>query len=217
MLFRSHFERLLPPERVFVVPHGVDTDFFSPAESIGDEQVCIAVGGKLRDFETFTSAIHLVLQVNPSVRFIVVGAPYITDAHLRQLRDERVEFHRGLSDEELRRAYQRSRVALFSFRDSTVNNALLEAMSCGLPIVATDVGGVRQYLGAEAAVLCPPRDPEALAAGVLRVLSDADCAARMAAVSRARALGYHYRLVADQHRQIYSEILLRGQIGRAHV
>lgn len=208
---RVHFEPLLPPERIFVIPHGVDTDFFHPAETMADEQVCVSVGGKLRDFETLTSAIRLIWQANPSVRFIVVGAPHLKDAHLRRLRDQRVDFRRGLSDEELRRAYQRSSVALFSFRDSTVNNALLEAMACGLPIVATDVGGIREYLGSEAAVLCPPRDPEALAAGVHRVLADSDYAARLAAAGRDRALGYNYPVVADQFRGIYSEILLRSQ------
>ena len=204
---RVHFERLLPPERVFVIPHGVDTDFFSPATSIGDERICITVGGKLRDFETLTAAIDLIWQANPSVRFVLVGTPHTGNAHLKRVSDERVELLRGLSDEALREAYRKARLALFAFRDSTVNNALLEAMACGLPIVATDVGGIREYLGGEAAILCPPRDPAALAAGVLRVLSDADCAGRMAAVGRARALGYHFRRAADQHRQVYSLVL----------
>jgi len=207
---RVHFEGLLPPWRVFVVPHGVDTDFFCPPERISDQQVCIAVGGKLRDFETFTLAINLIWRVDPSVRFVLVGTPHTKDAHLRRLRDERVHFRRGLSDEELRRAYQTSKLAVFSFRDSTVNNALLEAMACGLPIVATDVGGTRQYLGGESGVLCPPGDADALAAGVLQVLADPALATRMAAASRARALGYHYRIVADQLRQVYSKVLLTG-------
>lgn len=207
---RVHFEGLLPSDRVFVVPHGVDTDFFQPPERISDQEVCIIVGGKLRDFETLTLAINLIWHANSHVRFVAVGTPYTKDRHLRLLRDERLEFLSGLSDEELRRAYQTSRVALFSFRDSTVNNALLEAMACGLPIVSTDVGGVRQYVGEEAGILCPPREAEGLAAGVLRLMDDTACATRMAEAGRARAVGFHYRIVADQMRQVYSEVLLGG-------
>lgn len=208
---RVHFEGLLPPERVFVVPHGVDTDFFCPAERISDQQVCITVGGKLRDFETLTRAMNLIWEANPGVRFIVVGTPRMKDVHLRQLRDERVDFLSGLSDEELRRAYQTAKVAVFSFWDSTVNNALLEAMACGVPVVSTDVGGVREYVGQEAGVLCQPRDPQALASGVLRLLDDPACATKMAAAGRTRALGYDYRIAADQLRQVYSQVLLRGR------
>lgn len=204
---RVHFERLIAPERVFVVPHGVDADFFCPPRTISNQQVCITVGGKLRDFETLTLAIKLIWAANSGVRFLVVGPSHAHDTPLKRLTDERVRFLRNLTDEELREAYQASRVALFSFRDSTVNNALLEAMACGLPIVTTDVGGVRQYLGEEAAILCPPRDPQALAAGVVRLMDDQACATRMAEASRARALGYQYRIVADQLVEVYARIL----------
>jgi len=206
---RGHFEGLLPPNRIFVVPHGVDTDFFRPLEEKSDGQICITVGAYLRDFKTLTLAIHRVWQVKPDVRFIAIGTAHPQDAHFKQLNDSRLRFLSSVTDEELRRAYQGSKVAVFSFQDSTANNSLLEAMSCGLPIVGTDVGGVQQYVGDEAGVLCPPRDPEALADGVLQLLDDPSRRAEMGAAGRARALGYDYRVVADRMREVYSEVLAR--------
>ena len=67
---------------------------------------------------------------------------------------------------------------------------LQEAMRAGRPIVATDVGGVRDLTGDEAALLVKPGDPAELAAAVLDVLDDPGLAARLskAAAQRAAAL-----------------------------
>ncbi len=64
---------------------------------------------------------------------------------------------------------------------------LQEALAAGRPIVATDVGGVRDLTGDDAAVLVPPGDPAALGRAVLAVLDDADLAKRLAAAAESRA------------------------------
>jgi glycosyltransferase involved in cell wall biosynthesis len=51
-------------------------------------------------------------------------------------------------------------------------NAVMEAMACGLPVVASDVGGTGSLLGSGAGLLVPPRDPEALAAALTRMIED---------------------------------------------
>jgi glycosyltransferase involved in cell wall biosynthesis len=67
---------------------------------------------------------------------------------------------------------------------------LQEALCAGRPIVATDVGGVRELTGDDAALLVSPGDPAAFAATVLSVLDDAELAAKLgrAAARRAAAL-----------------------------
>ena len=63
---------------------------------------------------------------------------------------------------------------------------LQEALRAGRPVVAADVGGVREVT-ADAALLVSPGDPQALAAAVLRVLDDAELAASLAEAAAARA------------------------------
>jgi len=204
---REYFDGLLAPEQIHVVHHGIDTDFFKPSSSVVDAPLCVTAGSYLRDFRCLADAMRIVWRVNPEVRLVAVGTRRYGDKYLRELGTERVEFLDGVSDETLRAAYQRARVAIFAFEDSTANNSLLEAMACGLPIVCTDVGGVKEYAGDDAYVPCPPQDAGALARGVLRVLDDAGLEGRLREASRARALAHDYRVVAAEMREVYAEVI----------
>lgn len=204
---RAYFEEFFPSERIFVVPHGVNTEFFHPPQQPNTQPVCLIVGSHLRDFETLKQAISLIWQVNPEVRFIAVGTRNSEKNYLGGLEDERVQFLERVSDEELRQAYKSAQVALFPFHEATANNALLEAMASGLPIVATNVGGIPEYINTQMGVLCSPKDPQAFADGVLRVLSDSNTRAKMSTASRKRALTYDYRLIAEKMAEVYSKLL----------
>ena len=204
---RAYFEEFLPSDRIFVVRHGVDTEFFHPTGQQGDKPVCVTVGSHLRDFETHREAIRLVWKENPAVDFLSIGTRSDKKSYFPDLPDQRIRFLDRVSDEEMLRALQTARVAAFSFEDATANNALLEAMSSGLPIVATDVGGIREYVGEDAGILCPGKDPRALADGILTLLDDAVTREKMANASRSKALLLDFRVVADRMREIYSKTL----------
>ena len=97
-------------------------------------------------------------------------------------------------------------MVVFALRDATANNAVLEALACGAPVVATDVGGVAEYLGDGAALLCPPGDPAALAAAMARVLDDDGLAASLSAAARARALEHDFAVVARAMADVYERV-----------
>ena len=200
---RPYFEKLLPPERIFVVPHGVDTEFFHPAPQRSDAPLLLTVGGHLRDFETLERAIDRIQAEVPAMRFVAVGAHH---GHTgRQFAHPRVEFREGVSDEELRGLYQRARAVMFSFKQATANNSLLEAMACGAPVVATEVGGVREYLGG-GGILSPAYDSGAMAEAAMRLLRDPQLAGRLGAAGRSAAMQFDYAQVAERQARVYSEI-----------
>lgn len=64
--------------------------------------------------------------------------------------------------------------------------SLMEAMSYGVPVVATDVGGMRELLGGGCGVIVPPRNPEALADGIARILTDHNDRRNFATAGRKR-------------------------------
>ena len=63
---------------------------------------------------------------------------------------------------------------------------VLEALACGVPQVATDVGGTREVVDDETGILVPPHDPSALAEALVALLSDPERRARLATASQAR-------------------------------
>ncbi len=90
--------------------------------------------------------------------------------------------------------------------------ALFEAMAAGVPIVATGVGGVPDVLQGDVALLVPPEDPAALAAGMARVIAEPDAAASRAERARRRlAEAYAIEPWLGRHRDLYIQVLARAR------
>lgn len=204
---RPYFERFLPRERVFVVPHGVDSGYFRPPPAgARAAPVCVTVGSHLRDFATLREAILRIWMQRPDMRFVAVGTRSDRKSWFPPLDDPRIEFLDRVGDDVLLRAYQRARLAMFSFRDATANNAMLEAMAAGLPVVATDVGGIREYVAPDAGILCPGADPDALAHAALRVLDSDELHERLSAGARAAAEAHDFGRVAATMSRFYRSV-----------
>ncbi len=86
--------------------------------------------------------------------------------------DDRVRWHTGISAEELRKLYQQASLLFLPLIDATANNALLEALACGLPVISTEVGGTHEYLPLGAGALCRQGDSEDHAEKVIVWLGD---------------------------------------------
>ncbi len=174
-----YFEQYLP-RRVFFVPHGVDTTFFHPKPKIEDsDQVqshprCVFSGTWLRDIHTLVEVVDQIIAQNPSVRFDIILPRYSRDnpALYKIARHEQVMWHAEASDEQLRAIYQQASLLLLPVLDSTANNALLEAMSCGLSVVSNHVGGILDYTRSEFANLLPVGDVDGMVEAVLKLLDD---------------------------------------------
>jgi glycosyltransferase involved in cell wall biosynthesis len=97
-------------------------------------------------------------------------------------------------------------VLVLPSRTEGLSVALLEGMSCGLAVVATDVGATRETAG-EGALVVPPERPRAFAEALRAVLGDAERARAMGTAGRARAVGaYGIDAVAARHLALYREV-----------
>jgi len=114
----------------------------------------------------------------------------------------------GMSDNVDAR-YREFDIYLISSSEEGQPVSLLEAMSYGLPIVATDVGAIGQTLRhGEEGLIAPPEDRKALTDAVCRFLDDPDFAAACAARARARAISdYSIAAIAAQYESAYMELL----------
>jgi glycosyltransferase involved in cell wall biosynthesis len=87
--------------------------------------------------------------------------------------------------------------------------SLLEALSLGCPVVATAVDGVRDIVPADAAVLVPPHNPEAVATAIGRVLHDRSLANRLSLAARATASAWTPERMVASYRACYAAICAR--------
>lgn len=196
------------PSRVRVVHHGVDTSFFAPSVNprIGAPTV-ISVGSYSRDHSVIAQAIRKVWEVLPTVKFVLLGLATMPQTMPEKIQDARVVYVDGVTDEQLLSLYHQSDVAAISVWAATANNALLEAMSCGLPVVATDIGGIPEYLGSNAGILVPPANPAAFAGGILEILSSPERAKKMGIEGRRRAVEmFDYGVTARAMQEFYDQV-----------
>ena len=121
----------------------------------------------------------------------------------------------GLTDEQLREAYWSADVLFLPLIDATANNAVLEAMACGLPVISSDVGGVKEALGDDAGILCAAGDAKALSKAVARLALDPVERASMAIAGRRRAEALDWSIIGQMHHDMYSELIRRPSVVEA--
>lgn len=130
----------------------------------------------IKGFDVFVQAIGLL---GDAVHGLMVGdAGTETQRRIRSLAaaagcGARLELRPWAAREEIRSLYEAATVFAFpSICPETLGIVGLEAMACGVPVVASDVGGVRQWLeDGRNGYLVPPKDPHALADAIRRMLS----------------------------------------------
>lgn len=201
---RVYFEdQGVPRDRIHRILHGVDTDYFSPLEQSGrDKFVVLSVGGTRRDFPLMR-AVAESLRNEAGVRFEIVG-PRDREPVFAGLGN--VTYFCGISDEALLERYRRASCYLHLAEAATANNALLEGMSCGAPVITQNVGGVPEYVTSEHAMLCPPHDRESVAAAVRELAASPARLAAMRTAARAHALTLDWRHAAARTQQLYQSL-----------
>lgn len=202
---RPFFERYVPKERIWFVPHGVDTTHFAPhgERPWHDEPLCVCIGGHLRDFATLAKAIEILNAEGVRIRYETV-ARRDQAACVRNLPNVRVRDY--ISDEEMLRLYQEADVMVHSYDDAVASNLLLEGMACGAPLVVTDIGAVRDYISDDAAILVPPKSPAAMAAAIKDLALNQSRGDQLGRRARQRAESLDHAQIAERLAGVYRAI-----------
>jgi glycosyltransferase involved in cell wall biosynthesis len=160
---------------------------------------------------TLLDAVGRLLPRYPDLLLIRVGGMRSrTRRQVTRLGLERhVLYRSGLPDAELVRHYQAADAFVFPSVYEGFGLPVLEALACGCPVVAGDATSVPEITG-DAAVLVDPRDPDATARAIGRVLEDAELAASLRAAGPARAASFSWRRVADETLAMYARVLGAG-------
>lgn len=183
-------KRGAPADKLTYIANGLDTEQFRPAQKPPAEPVilCVARLCKDKDHPTLIRAFAKARQQIPTARLRIVGdgpgqADLVNFArqNLTPEQLQAVEFA-GASTTPWQEYPKASVFALASMREGQPN-VIMEAMSCGLPVCSTNVGGIPALVG-ENGLLSAPGDANALAANLVRALSDANLAAKLGQAGR---------------------------------
>lgn len=126
------FRTMTGKDNVYYIPHGIDTDFYKPDNSVEKENMLLTVGNWLRDYEFADKVYQNLLGQDPRINIHVVANKNVEN---KLTRDDRLFFHHGISDEELLHLYRTSSVLFLPLVRYTANNSLLEAGATGCNII----------------------------------------------------------------------------------
>ena len=212
----------IEPERCRVIAHGVETEFALPASRSFKAEVKARYAlpdryllqlGTVQPRKNYVTSLRALARIPASQRMplIVAGAfGWKYDAVVDAVREldlrEWVRFvgYAGMPD--LPALYQMAQAVLFPSLDEGFGLPLLEAFAAGTPVVASNAGAIPEVAG-DAALLSAPEDAQALAANLLRVLTDRPLRERQVAAGRSRAALYTWSASAAAHRDVYESVV----------
>src|SRR5829696_5643867 len=192
----------LPAGRVHVTEPGVDAACLAPGTAAGDSLLCVAALTRDKGHDVLLDG--LAMAADLSWRCECVGSlardPAFADGVRRSARDsglgDRVRFPGPRFGPELDRAYAAADLLVLASHAETYGMVVTEALSRGLPVLATEVGGVSEALGhgedgTRPGLLVPPGDPAALGAALRTWLGDTELRARLRRAARERRASLH--------------------------
>jgi glycosyltransferase involved in cell wall biosynthesis len=185
------------PEQLTVVPVGVDHTRFRPLPNIarvpGRIMTTASADVPLKGLVPLLEALAKV-RTEREAELVVIGKPRaesrVNETIERLGLGGVVEFISGATDERIVELYAEASVAVVPSLYEGFSLPAIEAMACGVPLVATTGGALPEVVGrsGETGLLVPPGDQAALAAALGQVLDDPVLAARLSASGRRRVL-----------------------------
>lgn len=215
---------LISQEKIEVIINGIDTDEFQIntiereklRRELGIEKDCIFIGtfGRMsheKGQKYFIEACLLISQANQNTRFIIVG----DGPKEQELKNYAKEI--GIINKILFVGFQKNMQKFYSAIDIFVlpsliegtSMVLLEAMSCGIPVIATGVGGNLSVIdnGVDGMIV-PPMKSDELSNTILRIMNDKNYQFFLSKNSRDKIVRYYSsKKMADKYSDVYLEIL----------
>ena len=201
---RTHVRSLgIAPQKLAVVPNGVDLERFAPAPRSGDGAPVVVSVGRLimnKGLLDLIEAAALLRDADVAFELRLIGEgpqrAALEVAVQRHRLEERVRFL-GRRDD-VPELLGQSDVFVRPSLSEGMSLAVLEAMAAGLPVVASDVSGTRELIAdGESGAIVPPGNPRRLASALRPLLEDHAGRRAMGQAARRRAERHGWDRVAD--------------------
>jgi glycosyltransferase involved in cell wall biosynthesis len=196
----DYFARWIPKEKILFIPHGIDTEYYMPADPEIRDHKILFVGTHLRDFDVLKEVIERIEKLSINLSFTIVTFK----EHWKIFQGlKKIELFTDVTEARLLQYYQRHALLFLPLLDGTANNTLLEAAASGLPIITTDVGGVRDYLDDESAIFLRSRKIDTVVSTIMDILNDVRKRMELATKARQKMLSYDWKDIAETMGKVY--------------
>ena len=203
-----------PEENIVEIPNGVDIHTFvqRPPRPVGKERTITFVGrlDRYKGVDFLLEAFKRVLSGNRNSRLLIVGTG--PDEALLKKTAVTLNLQEGVHfkgrQEDVLKVLSDTDIFVLPTLSEGMSNVLLEAMSCGLPVVATSVGGNCDLIrDRQNGILVPPGDVPALSEALMEMLGNRALAQRLGDQARKTAQE-HYSLecITDRYLQLYNRL-----------
>jgi D-inositol-3-phosphate glycosyltransferase len=228
--FRLHYGN--PEARVEIIAPGVEHAFFAPGDRNGargalglptDRPLLLFVG-RIQPLKGPDVAIRALYELaDPTAELVIVGGASGPEGDTETRRahglvdelglHERVRFVEPQPHHILSTYYRAADVVLAPSRSESFGLVALEAAACGIPVVASAVGGLLSLVDdGRTGRLIDGRDPVDYARAVREILGDDDRRAAMSAASVERARRYTWSFAAARLRRLYGDLTVRERV-----
>ncbi|MGC8864287.1 MAG: glycosyltransferase family 4 protein [Bacteroidales bacterium] len=165
---------------------------------------------KAKDHPTFLKTAALLLEKRQDLRFVIVGEgpeKARLEALINELQISKWVVFTGFRYD-IEKVLPSLDILLFTSQSEGLGTIILDAMSCGVPVVATNAGGIAEIIhDGENGLLVEPGDASAMAEAVFRLLNDEGLRTKIIRNASIHVRNFNARNMAAQTLQIYSETL----------
>jgi len=187
---------------------GMDLARFYPRDAKSSGLVVLAMARPRtprRGFQPTIEALGQVKRTMPEVEIVLFGDCFLASQHISfDYRDEGVV----ADQDQLARLYSEADVFLDGSDFQGFGRCGLEAMACGAACVLTGVGGVTEYAkDGKNALIVPPKQPEAFAQAIIKILKDSELKQRLVKAGFSTVKAYCHKREAKQTLDYFSNIL----------
>lgn len=201
------------PSRIDIVPHGSSLDpalAASRPETLPSRYV-LFVGNRYtyKNFDLFARAMSEVMREEQDLHLVCGGGGAFGDPELRQLNCLGIgdrTMYTDIDDLLLTRLYRDAEAFVFPSLYEGFGIPILEAMSCGCPVVASNTSSFPEVLG-DAGAMFEPRDERNMAGTILDVLRDGEARQRMRERGLARAKQFSWDITAMKTLDVYEKLM----------
>ena len=219
------------PSRIEIVPPGVDHSIFNPACKSEarrllnlSEQKTLLFVGRIQPLKGVDLAISTLAELeDKDARLILIGSSSGMEGPSEQRRITKMVKELGLTNrvlfvepqphEKLVNWYRAAEVLLMPSRSESFGLVALEAAACGLPVVASEVGGLQTIVeNGLSGYLINDRDPWSYAAHVSKIIDDSGKAEEMSEEAVERSKSFTWSVTAARIRRICLDLQSRSLV-----